>query len=97
VIVGSQNRPVLAKGCRLKKNNSKSRAEVATVLLVPEGVIELSQSAAKILEMCDGLKTVSDIIRALQSDYRPSSREAICVDINNFFESLRIRRVIDLP
>ena len=39
------------------------------VLLYPEGMVELSTTAAQILIRCDRKRTVRDIIEDLQGDY----------------------------
>jgi pyrroloquinoline quinone biosynthesis protein D len=38
----------------------------AYVLLYPEGMVKLNQSAAEILKRCDGTLTVADLIAELQ-------------------------------
>lgn len=44
-------------------------AQQAYVLLFPEGVIKLNESAAEILKRCDGTKTGAQIIEDLSADY----------------------------
>jgi pyrroloquinoline quinone biosynthesis protein D len=39
------------------------------VLLVPEGVVRLNPTAAEVLELCDGKRSVDDIIGALAAHY----------------------------
>jgi pyrroloquinoline quinone biosynthesis protein D len=44
-------------------------AQQSYVLLFPEGMIQLNESAAEILKRCDGSKTVQQIIDDLGRDY----------------------------
>ena len=46
----------------------------AHVLLYPEGMVKLNDSAAEVLQRVDGQRTVEDIIRELQARF-PSAPE----------------------
>jgi len=39
------------------------------VLLVPEGVVRLNPTAAEVLELCDGERSLEEIVRALSARY----------------------------
>ncbi len=39
------------------------------VLLYPEGMVKLNQSAAEILKRCDGHRTVADVVRELEETF----------------------------
>lgn len=41
----------------------------AYVLLYPEGMVKLNQSAAEILKRCDGTQTVDDMIISLEAAF----------------------------
>ncbi len=43
--------------------------EQAYVLLFPEGIVKLNDSAGKILEHCTGEKTVEEIVSALEEQF----------------------------
>jgi pyrroloquinoline quinone biosynthesis protein D len=58
-------RPCLVTGARLLFD--EVRAE--HVLLVPEGVVRLNSTAAEVLELCDGERTLDEIVRALSARY----------------------------
>ena len=58
-------RPRLATGGRLQYD--EIRAE--HVLLVPEGVVRLNPSAAEVLELCDGERSLDDIVALLAERY----------------------------
>ena len=42
-------------------------AQTSWVLLYPEGMVQLNDSAAEILRRCDGRHTVADIVSELES------------------------------
>lgn len=44
-------------------------SEQAFVLLYPEGIVKLNQSAAEILKRCDGQRSVAAIVDGLQSEF----------------------------
>ena len=51
------------------------------VLLYPEGLIELNQSSAEILQVCDGTKKLTDIVHVLETKFETTGLES---DIVNF-------------
>ena len=55
-------RPRLNKLFRLQWEE----VQQAYVLLYPEGMVQLNQSAAEILKRCDGMRTVDELIAELQ-------------------------------
>ena len=58
-------RPRLATGARLRYDDVREEH----VLLVPEGVVRLNPSAAEVLELCDGRRSLDDIVGALSARY----------------------------
>lgn len=58
-------RPRLNKLFRLQWE----QAQQAYVLLYPEGMVKLNQSAAEILKLCDAQHTVDEIITKLQEAF----------------------------
>jgi pyrroloquinoline quinone biosynthesis protein D len=55
-------RPAIAHGMRLQWEP----AQEAHVLLYPEGMVKLNGSAGAILERCDGVRTVEEIVGDLE-------------------------------
>ena len=47
-------------------------AQQAHVLLYPEGMVRLNQSAAEILKRCDGATTVDEIVAQLEQQFGAS-------------------------
>lgn len=62
--------PRLAPGCRL---NAAGGPE--DLLLVPEGALRLKGPARAIVELCNGERTLADIVEELQRHY-PSAEPA---------------------
>jgi pyrroloquinoline quinone biosynthesis protein D len=60
------NRPRLADGARLQYDDVRHEH----VLLVPEGAVRLNETAAHVLELCDGQRSVDDIATALSERYQ---------------------------
>ena len=57
--------PRLATGARLSYDDVREEH----VLLIPEGAVRLNPTAAQVLELCDGERSVDDIVGALSARY----------------------------
>jgi pyrroloquinoline quinone biosynthesis protein D len=57
--------PRLRRGGRLHRDDARG----VDLLLVPERVIRLSDTASAVLRLCDGARTVADIVLELQARY----------------------------
>lgn len=51
-------------------------AQQAHVLLYPEGMVKLNQSAGEILKRCDGIRSVTDIVADLEAAFNASGLAA---------------------
>ncbi len=69
-------RPSLAKGVRLQIDSATGK----NVLLYPEGIVELNETAHEILSRCDG-RTLGEIICELAEEYE-ADRAAIAADVH---------------
>jgi pyrroloquinoline quinone biosynthesis protein D len=58
-------RPRLATGTRLSYDDVREEH----ILLIPEGAVRLNPTAAEVLELCDGERSVDDIVGALSERY----------------------------
>ena len=58
-------RPRLIAGARLRYDEVREEH----VLLIPEGVVRLNPTAAEVLELCDGERSLDDIVGALSARY----------------------------
>lgn len=54
------------------------------VILYPEGMVELSDSAAEILKMCDGTRDVSEVVTALENKFETTG---LMEDVAEFLEA----------
>jgi pyrroloquinoline quinone biosynthesis protein D len=57
--------PRLATGARLSYDDVREEH----VLLIPEGAVRLNPTAAEVLELCDGERSLDDIVGALSARY----------------------------
>jgi pyrroloquinoline quinone biosynthesis protein D len=57
--------PRLGRGVRMRFDKARDRQ----VLLLPETVVVLNATGAAILELCDGSRTVGEIVAALRERY----------------------------
>jgi len=56
-------------------------AQQAHVLLYPEGMVKLNQSAGEILKRCDGSKSVAEIVADLEAAFNASG---LAADVDAF-------------
>ena len=58
-------------------------AQQKNVILYPEGMVELNQSSAEILKLCDGTRTLAQIVSTLETTFNTSG---LTNDITAFLE-----------
>ena len=58
-------RPRLATGARLRYDEIREEH----LLLVPEGAVRLNATAAEVLALCDGQRSLDEIVSALAARY----------------------------
>jgi pyrroloquinoline quinone biosynthesis protein D len=81
--------PSLAKGVRLQIDSTTRKS----VLLYPEGVVELNETAHEILSRCDG-RTVGAIVCELAEEYEADSN-ALAADVREILADLQQRKLIE--
>jgi pyrroloquinoline quinone biosynthesis protein D len=72
-------RPRIGAGFRLQWEP----AQGCHVLLYPEGMVKLNQSAGEILQRCDGVRSLDDIVRDLEAAF---SAQGLTKDVHAFVE-----------
>jgi pyrroloquinoline quinone biosynthesis protein D len=82
------DRPRLARHVRLSFDRTRQRH----VLLHPETVVVLNGSGARILELCDGRRTVTEIVAELGARYQGVPDD----EVRRFLTRLVARRCIEL-
>jgi pyrroloquinoline quinone biosynthesis protein D len=58
-------RPRLVTGARLRYDDVREEH----LLLIPEGAVQLNPTAAEVLELCDGERSLDDIVGTLSARY----------------------------
>jgi pyrroloquinoline quinone biosynthesis protein D len=80
----------LTNGVRLQTDSVTGKS----VLLHPEGIIQLNETAHEILSRCDG-RTLDEIIHALAVEY-DADPEALAIDVRETLKELCQRNLIEL-
>ena len=88
-IAGSAQ-PTLTRGVRLQTDSKTGNS----VLLFPEGVLELNETAQAIVSRCDG-RTVGDIIQTLAEEYDVDP-QVLGADVQETLADLQRRKLIEL-
>ncbi|HWE30630.1 MAG TPA: pyrroloquinoline quinone biosynthesis peptide chaperone PqqD [Polyangia bacterium] len=85
------SRPRLASKARLKWDRHANKH----MLLYPEHGLILNDSAASIVQLCDGQSTIADIVNAL-ADQSGGAREQVETDVIAFVSTMRERGLMTL-
>ena len=88
IAVSSTNRPHLARQARTEWDPAREQH----VLLAPEGVLILNQTGATILGLCDGERTVVEIVEGLRKKYDSVDGD----EVRNFLARLAAKRLVEL-
>lgn len=78
-VVDTSGKPCISPGHRLQHEE----AQDGWVLLYPEGMVKLNQSAAEILRRCDGHRTLDQVVELLETDFEQTGLEK---DVLDFIE-----------
>jgi pyrroloquinoline quinone biosynthesis protein D len=84
----STNRPHLARQVRLQWDPVRKQQ----VLLAPEGVLTLNQTGSSILGLCDGERTVVEIVEELRGRYNRVDAD----EVRDFLARLVAKRWVEL-
>jgi pyrroloquinoline quinone biosynthesis protein D len=80
------NKPRLATGARLRYDEVREEH----LLLVPEGAVRLNVTAAAVLDLCDGERTVDDIASTLSAQYEGAN----AADVSQLLDALGARGLV---
>jgi pyrroloquinoline quinone biosynthesis protein D len=83
-------RPQLASKARLRFDRHTARH----MLVYPDRGMELNASAAAILELCTGERSVAEIVDTLHARAATAAREDVERDVCAFLQSMLERRLI---
>jgi coenzyme PQQ biosynthesis protein PqqD len=81
--IGPGDRPRLAAGARVRPDRVSGR----DALLFPEGVFMLNSTGAEIVALCDGRRTVSEVVAELSARHG-APPEAISADVLEYLDRL---------
>jgi pyrroloquinoline quinone biosynthesis protein D len=86
--IGSADRPRLVRGVRLTFDRARERH----VLLSPETVVVLNATGSDVLELCDGKRSVAEIVTELGARYS----RVVDEDVRRFLDRLVARRCVEV-
>ena len=82
-------RPVLAPHVRLKIDPVQNEP----VLLFPEGLLILNETAHEIVRRCDGQTSIADLLRQLSEEF-DVAEDVLCADVFENLEHLQQRNLL---
>lgn len=88
--IADDARPRLARGVRFQIDSTTGKG----VLLFPEGILELNETAQEILTRCDG-RTLGEIVYVLAEEYE-ADLDTLATDVHETLTDLRRRKLIEL-
>jgi pyrroloquinoline quinone biosynthesis protein D len=81
--------PRLVTGARLHYDDVREEH----VLLIPEGVVRLNPTAAEVLELCDGERSLDDIAGALSARYEGAD---VSDDVRELVEEMAQQGLVEV-
>jgi pyrroloquinoline quinone biosynthesis protein D len=81
------NRPRLVDGARLQYDDVREEH----LLLIPEGAVRLNETAAQVLELCDGRRSLDDIAATLSARYDDAD---VSDDVRELLEAMGQRGLV---
>jgi pyrroloquinoline quinone biosynthesis protein D len=83
ITVSEKSRPKLPRHAKLKFDETRQ----VWVLLAPERVLAPDEIAVEVLQLCDGIRSVADMVDQLSIKYA-APREAIATDVIAMLQDL---------
>jgi len=83
-------RPRLIRNCRLSESTNQENT-----LLMPEGVLRLKGTGVEILKLCDGVRTLGEILILLKQKFPQAEPQKIEAESVQFLNQLREKRVME--
>ncbi len=88
--IHAESRPHLPRGVRLKRDEARGR----WTLLAPERIFEIDDTAATVLELCNGEREFSQIVAELSARYA-APPAVIEKDVLAMLADLKAKRVLE--
>jgi len=79
--------PRLNAKARLQRDDVRER----DVLLYPEGLVTLNTTGVEILKLCDGTRSLADIVATLERRYETTG---LAADVGAFLEGLAAKGLV---
>jgi pyrroloquinoline quinone biosynthesis protein D len=80
-------RPRLVTGARLRYDEVREEH----LLLIPEGAVRLNATAAEVLELCDGERSLDEIAGALSTRYQGAD---VSADVHELVDAMAKRGLV---
>ena len=90
-MIPDEARPRLPRGVRLREDKVRDR----WVLLAPERVVKVNLIAVEILKLCDGARSLSEIIADLAQRFNADVGR-VATDVRALLASLADKRMVEL-
>jgi pyrroloquinoline quinone biosynthesis protein D len=84
-------RPRLSPKARLRWDEIEKRY----MLVFPEAAMMLNETAPEILKLCDGQRTVTEIVDELSQRFPGADRRVIEEDVTGFLERIKARGLLE--
>ena len=89
--ISGEARPKLPRGVRLREDEARG----GHVLLAPERVVRADPVAVAVLQLCDGTRTLNQLVDELCAAYK-GDRTRIDTDVRALLADLAAKRMLDL-
>jgi pyrroloquinoline quinone biosynthesis protein D len=83
-------RPLLAARARLKFDP----IEKQEMLLFPEAALALNDTGAAIVRLCDGTRSINEIVDQLSNQFHGTDRDALTREVIEFLDTIRARGLL---
>lgn len=90
-VLADDVRPRLPRGVRLREDKVRAR----WVLLAPERVVKVNPIAVEILKLCDGSRTLAEIVGGLAERFKADPAR-VGADVRVLLASLAEKRMAEL-
>ena len=83
-------RPRLAARARLKFDPVAKQE----LILFPEAALALNETGAAIVRLCDGARSIDEIVDQLSKNYCNAERDALRREVTDFLDTIRARGLL---
>ena len=83
-------RPRLVARARLKFDPIAKQE----LLLFPDAALALNQTGAAIVRLCDGARSIDEIVDLLSKNYDTAERDALTREVMDFLDTIRARGLL---